>query len=178
MVGIYKITNPKGRIYIGQSINLDSRRSDYKSERCKGQIKLHRSLKKYGFVLHIFEVIEECEVGLLNDRERYWQDFYQVLGEDGLNLKLTTTSNKSGAHSEETKLKISNTLRGHTYSTETRERISNSLKGRPCSEETRRRRSESMKHSGSVPPSAKGKKRSEETKRKMSEAAKSRKNKI
>ena len=26
MVGIYKITNPKGKIYIGQSVDLDKRK--------------------------------------------------------------------------------------------------------------------------------------------------------
>lgn len=178
MIGIYKITNPKGRVYIGQSTNLISRKSDYSSGRCKGQLRLYRSIRKYGFSSHIFEIIEECEVNLLNDRERYWQDFYEVLGDNGLNLKLTTTTTKSGAHSQETKQRISSSLKGHTYTDETREKISNSLKGRPCSDETRRKRSESMKRSGSTPPSAKGKKRSEETRQRMSEAAKKRKKKI
>ena len=178
MIGIYKITNPKGKVYIGQSINLESRKSDYNSERCKGQVRLYRSIQKYGFSSHIFEIVEECEVYLLNDRERYWQDLYEVLGDNGLNLKLTTTDTKSGAHSQETKQKISSSLKGHVYSDETKEKISNSLKGRPCSEETRRKRSESMKRSGSIPPSAKGKKRSEETRQRMSQAAKNRKKKI
>lgn len=175
MIGIYKIINPKGNIYIGQSTNLEARRSDYSSKRCKGQVKLYRSIQKYGFESHTFLIIEECEIVQLNDRERYWQDFYEVLGEGGLNLKLTTTSTKSGAHSQETKQKIADALKGHTYSDETRIKISNSLKGKTCTEETRRKRSESMKRSGSIPPSAKGLKRSEETKRKMSEAAKKRK---
>jgi len=29
MVGIYKITNPNGKIYIGQSINIESRKRVY-----------------------------------------------------------------------------------------------------------------------------------------------------
>lgn len=31
MVGIYKITNPKGRIYIGQSVNIEQRKQNYKN---------------------------------------------------------------------------------------------------------------------------------------------------
>ncbi len=30
MIGIYKITNPEGKIYIGQSIDIDRRFKEYK----------------------------------------------------------------------------------------------------------------------------------------------------
>jgi excinuclease UvrABC nuclease subunit len=30
MVGIYKITNPNGKVYIGQAINIDKRIQKYK----------------------------------------------------------------------------------------------------------------------------------------------------
>ena len=48
MVGIYRIINPKGKIYIGQSTNILKRKSSYKGYRCKDQISIYRSLKKYG----------------------------------------------------------------------------------------------------------------------------------
>ena len=38
MIGIYKITNPKGKIYIGQSINIENRFKVYKRYNCKGQV--------------------------------------------------------------------------------------------------------------------------------------------
>lgn len=102
MVGIYKITNPKGRIYIGQSVDIEKRRKNYKSvTNCKQQIILHNSLVKYGFSEHVFEVIEECSIEELNTRERYWQDYYNVLLE-GLNCKLTKTNDKSGKQSKHT----------------------------------------------------------------------------
>lgn len=107
MIGIYKITNPKGRIYIGQSINLEARQKIYARRGCKNQVRLYASLVKYGFSEHIFEIIEECKVEDLNIRERHWQDFYEVLGEGGLNCKLTGTDSKSGHYSEEAKKKIS-----------------------------------------------------------------------
>lgn len=101
MIGIYKITNPKGRVYIGQSINIEKRSKIYKKEDCRGQPKLHGSLVKYGFSQHNFEVIEECTTEELNVRERYWQDFYEVLSEKGLNCMLTETAEAKQVRSQE-----------------------------------------------------------------------------
>jgi len=102
MIGIYKITNPKGRVYIGQSVNIEKRKVNYgRLQNCKTQTKLYRSLVKYGFSEHIFEIVEQCIIEELNTRERYWQDFYNVL-EEGLNCRLTRADGKSGRLSEET----------------------------------------------------------------------------
>ena len=50
MIGIYKITSPTNKIYIGQSTNIENRWNDYyKMIRCKRQTRLYNSLKKYGF---------------------------------------------------------------------------------------------------------------------------------
>lgn len=111
MIGIYKITNPKGKIYIGQSIDIENRWIDYKKSKCKFQIKLLNSLKKYGPNNHKFEIIEECKVEQLNERERYWQEYYDVVGENGLNCRLTKTKDKSGTDSQETKIRKSNSLK-------------------------------------------------------------------
>lgn len=108
MIGIYKITNPNGKVYIGQSINIEKRWNDYKSlYNSKDQIGIHRSFKKYSVDQHQFEVLEECEESQLNNRERYYQDMYDVTNINGLNCRLTKTDDKSGKLSEETKLKIS-----------------------------------------------------------------------
>jgi group I intron endonuclease len=131
MTGIYKITSPSGKIYIGQSICIERRKKRYAKLACKGQIKIYNSLVKYGFSEHIFEVIEECSEEELNTRERYWQDFYDVLGENGLNLRLTLTDDKPGKHSKETIEKIGNANRGKKRSAQTethRNNIGKSLK--------------------------------------------------
>ena len=117
MIGIYKIENPKGKIYIGQSINIEIRWSVYKKINCKNQIKLERSLLKYGIENHIFSFLEECEESDLNIKERYWQEFYDVL-KSGLNCKLTETSDKKGILSFEIKDKISNSLKGKKHTEE------------------------------------------------------------
>lgn len=102
MIGIYKITNPKGRVYIGQSVDIEKRKVNYsRLQNCKTQTKLYRSLVKYGYSEHIFEVIEQCTTEQLNERERHWQDYHNVL-EEGLNCRLTGADSKSGRLSEET----------------------------------------------------------------------------
>lgn len=111
MIGIYKITSPSGRIYIGQSVNIEDRFRHYKTLDCKGQSKIYNSLKKYGVDNHIFEVVEECEVSFLTDKEGYWQDFYNCTNE-GLNCRRVTTSDKTGYDSKETVEKRKQSLKG------------------------------------------------------------------
>lgn len=143
--GIYKITSPSGRIYIGESINIYNRWSTYKSLNIatKSQRKLWRSLNKHGVENHLFEVIEECLIENLLCRERYWQDFYDVLN-GGLNLRLTECGELKQIPSEETKKKISNSQKGelnHMYgkaqSDEAKKKISIAHKGKLKSEETK-----------------------------------------
>lgn len=107
MIGIYKITSPSKKVYIGQSIDIEKRFNEYKRLSCKGQIKLYSSLKKYGFEKHKFEILLECSSDELNEFERYYQDLYCVTNRNGLNLKLTKTNDRKCEHSDETKLKIS-----------------------------------------------------------------------
>lgn len=126
--GIYKITSPSGKIYIGQSRCLKDRWVRYRKHHCKSQPKLYNSFMKYGFAKHIFEVIEMCLFEELNIKERYWQDYYDVLGEKGLNLVLTATDTLPVVVSEATRKKLRENMLGNTYST-----------GVVPSEETRRK---------------------------------------
>ena len=165
MIGIYKITSQSGRIYIGQSKNINQRFDYYKRLKCRPQIRLYRSLLKYGIDNHTFEVVEECSCDLLNQRERYWQDFYNVLGKKGLNCNLVAHDNCPKILSEETKSRISKSLTGNKHTEESKRKIINGLIGRPVSEETKRKISQSNKN----------KKFSTERKQKISNALKGRK---
>lgn len=128
--GIYKITSPSGKIYIGQSSDIKRRFYCYSViNNCENQIRLKRSLLKYKPENHIFEIIEECSVNLLSERERYWQEHYNVLGEKGLNCKLTSTDTKNALLSDETKIKISKANKGRIISKETRDKMSKSRTG-------------------------------------------------
>ncbi len=115
MIGIYKITSPTEKIYIGQSVDLDRRILTYKSNinNTVNQKILHNSLLKYGIENHTFEIIEECLEEDLNCRERYWQDFYDVLNrEKGLNCVLQPCNEARKVLSEETRHKMSLAVSG------------------------------------------------------------------
>ena len=107
IIGIYKITSPSNRIYIGQSISIEKRFKRYKIGKCYKQIRLYNSFKKYSVEKHKFEILELCDMSELNKRERFYQDKYNVTGLGGLNIALQGTNDKSGVMSEETKLKVS-----------------------------------------------------------------------
>ena len=106
MIGIYKITSPKNKIYIGQSINIEKRFKNYLNQNCKYQRNLYNSLNKYGYENHIFEILEECNVEELNNKERYYQELYNAV-ENGLNSKYVKSTDKSGYVSEDTKKRLS-----------------------------------------------------------------------
>lgn len=105
-IGIYKITSPTGKIYVGQSVNIENRFSCYKCTKAKGQPKLSKSLNKYGIDNHIFEILETCSIAELNPRERYYQEYYNTTTRNGLNCSLTKSNDKSGKVSEETRNKM------------------------------------------------------------------------
>lgn len=107
--GIYKITSPSGKIYIGQSIDIEKRWEWYKKIRCKSQIKLYNSLNKYGWDQHISEIIEECNSNELLERETYWKNYYKVLEIPSLCCRI---DGKGGKLSKETKQKISFSSKG------------------------------------------------------------------
>jgi len=89
MMGIYKVTSPTKRVYIGQSIDVERRLNEYLNLRnYKSQVKLFRSINKYGVSNHKFEILEECKIEDLNERERYYQDYYNSMV-TGLNCMLT-----------------------------------------------------------------------------------------
>lgn len=111
MIGIYKITSPSGRIYIGQSINIEERFKQYQNlNRTKVHKKLYRSFLKYGILNHNFSIEIECLRENLNEKERYYQEFYDCV-KQGLNCFYTSTDEKIRINSDEYNLQISETLK-------------------------------------------------------------------
>jgi group I intron endonuclease len=135
MVGIYKITSPSGKIYVGQSIDIESRFNRYKRTDCKQQSKLWRSFLKYGTDNHNFEIIWLCNSFELNCFERKFQLKFDSIGEKGLNLVITKDDDRSGYLSNETKKKLSMSRKGKP----------SNRKGVVLSEETKRKMSVSQK---------------------------------
>lgn len=83
MCGIYKITNNiSGKIYIGQSIFIEKRFNRHKSSAYNPNDEsynypLYQAFRKYGIENFSFEIIEECERDSLNEREKYWIQFFK-----------------------------------------------------------------------------------------------------
>ena len=83
MSGIYKITNIENQMcYVGQAANLADRWKQHIKRGIGAETptenKLYPAMLKYGVENFTFEVIEECDRSMLNDREDYWQDYFHA----------------------------------------------------------------------------------------------------
>lgn len=145
--GIYKITSPSGKVYVGQSIDLYRRIDAYKRmSNVKNQPKLYNSFKKYGANNHVFEIIETCNYSIISDRERYWQEYYDVLGKNGLNCIYANCNNSSYVFSDDVKKKMSDSKKGIKFTETHKNRISKSLKGKRKTESHKNNLSKSNKN--------------------------------
>lgn len=187
--GIYKITSPSGRVYIGQAIDINRRFREYvtMTSKIKSQRKVFNSLLKHGVEDHIFEIIEECPIEELDCQERYWQDFYDVLN-GGLNCVLQECGELRYIVSEETKSILSemrqgenNTFFGKKHTESSKQLMRESMLGKNMDECTKKKISKKLKgriftqeHRERLSLSGVGRKHSEESKKKMSESSKGR----
>jgi group I intron endonuclease len=119
IIGIYKITSHSGKIY--------------------------NSINKHGWDNHHHEIIEECTLDKLNERETYWKQYYidQYGWSEMLFCELYDKG--SGPRSEEVKNKIRNKRIGTKHSDETKKYLSEVNLGRKHSEYTKNKISESKK---------------------------------
>lgn len=129
--GIYKITNPKGKIYIGESISCLKRKERYAGLHCKEQPKIYRSILKYGWDAHKFEIIQVCGEKELNQLEKYYVDLYQTFNsKHGLNLR--EGGGNHGSLSNETKRRMSigqKKRKRVPFTEKAKQKMSNSAKG-------------------------------------------------
>lgn len=163
---IYRITNlVNGKTYIGQH-KYKKLNDDYMGS---GKA-LHRAFRKYGIENFIKDIIiADIEDKAIIDRlEIKYIAFERTSNGNGCyNI---AGGGQGGNLGEETKKKISETLKGHFVSAETRRKLSDvhkGKKGKHHSEETRRKISEAMKGKKCRPMS-------EETKKKIGVASKGR----
>jgi group I intron endonuclease len=103
---IYKTTNLlNSKIYIGQSIYEDE------SYLGSGSI-ITFAIKKYGAINFKKEILERCSPELLDERERYWIEFYNSTNKDiGYNILSGGQSRIGTSLPKNTKEKISETLK-------------------------------------------------------------------
>lgn len=116
-IGIYKITSPTEKVYIGQSIDIENRFKTYLRYSCKSQPKLLASLKSHGSENHKYEILILCEKEQLATQEKYFVDLFQSFNSyHGLNVR--DGGGNMANLSFEQKLKISNSLKGKKHSAE------------------------------------------------------------
>lgn len=131
IIGIYKITSPTGKIYIGQSVDIYQRWKFYSFLNCKNQIQLYNSLKKYSYKKHKFKILEICSTKKLDQREIYWKDYY--LNKFNYNWKKVLFcklyDSGGGPLNKQIKQKISKALLGKSKSTQHRDNISKARVG-------------------------------------------------
>lgn len=115
IIGIYKVTSPTGRVYIGQSVNILGRFKRYKDLNCQSQRKLYRSLVKYGWGSHRFDIIHGLPSDISNDvmdvYECIYIEAYKAGGFKMLNIK---EGGSKGSASKETRIRQSLALKGRT----------------------------------------------------------------
>ena len=81
--GIYKITNIKNQMcYVGQAVDVSNRWKQHIKRGLGAETptknKLYPVMAKEGVENFTFELVEECPAALLNDREKYWQEFFKA----------------------------------------------------------------------------------------------------
>jgi group I intron endonuclease len=126
ITGIYKITSPTGRVYIGQSHDIIDRFRCYKRLKCKKQTRLYASFIKHGVENHSFEILIECQTAELDYIEtKFILEYNSTNKKCGLNLK---EGGAYGKHNEETKEKIGKANKGKIVSKEARANMSKAQK--------------------------------------------------
>lgn len=149
--GIYKITSPSGKIYIGLSYDILNRRKAYEKCRCCKQRKIYNSIKKHGWESHTFEIIHECHPDIskkeIEALEIYYGNKYESTSDEtGLNIRKCGGS--SGKHNKKTKdlIGAANKIAYSTPEMKEKCRIQNL--GRKRSDETRKAMRELKKRIG------------------------------
>ena len=110
--GIYILTSPSGKQYVGKDRNLPRRTKAHlrgKSPQCR---LIHKAIKKYGGDTFSVEIIRYPGISqeALNAVERWWIRRLQTIAPGGFNL---TEGGEGGIPSEETRRKMSEIVSKH-----------------------------------------------------------------
>lgn len=136
MTGIYGIQSPSGKIYIGQSWDIETRFKYYKSHKVYQQPALSNSINKYGFDSHELKVLHELPKDITQEvLDRYEVFYMQTYKDAGFVLLNTKEGGRGGKHNESTKKILSEQRIGVKKSEETKKKMSAWQKGRKRSAE-------------------------------------------
>ena len=174
---IYRAISPSGKIYYGKTIQtLEKRKGGHlRASETDRLLTNHflSAIRKYGIDNFEWAIVETLDfdskkelINLLNEREKYWITSQHTYDRNiGYNMTLGGDGGavKGRILSEETKKKISNSLKGKNYTKERRENMSKNSKG------------VSRPKKDTFSPWCKGKELPDETKEKISKARKGKK---
>lgn len=101
MIGIYKITNKlNNHSYIGLSTKVEERwkyhQSSYNQQR-ESYKSLYKAFEKYGIENFTFEILEECSIQELGEKEKYYIAKYDTY-KNGYNMTTGGEDNVGSAH--------------------------------------------------------------------------------
>lgn len=150
MSGIYLIRNViNNKVYVGstgKSYGFETRwlrhRADLRGN-CHQSPHLQNAWNKYGENNFEFMILEQCDDNMLIIREQHWIDYYDSMNQNkGYNLK---EAGSRGKWSEESKKKMSESLKGRVFTEEHRRKLSEAGKHRVYTDEIRKNMSNAHK---------------------------------
>lgn len=98
--GIYKITNLHNNlIYIGQTHDFHQRWLSHKRDYKTNNSPLYEDMRELGMEYFKFEIIEKCNTAQLDEREKYWIEYYDSYFQ-GYNQDTGGSGHKSGENYE------------------------------------------------------------------------------
>ena len=104
MIGIYKITKiSNGKSYIGQSNDIERRFKEHQIKGETSRIPVDAAIKKYGINAFTYEILEQCQLEQLNERETYWIQYYDTVN-NGYNCSIGGDNQSIGENNGKSKL--------------------------------------------------------------------------
>lgn len=172
MAVIYKITNHKNEVYIGQSRNIKSRLSQYRNKNCKAQPRIYESINIHGWENHNFQIIHELpsdieQIVVDTYETYYWQQHIDC----GFKMLNSVEPGTVYCPTDEIKNKISRSLKNRKLTLEHKNKISKSNIGE---NNANFNKEFTQDHKNKISISNKGKTKifTEEHRKKLSEAKK------
>lgn len=130
--GIYRWVNKvNGNTYIGSSVNLARRLKVYYDfsflsvRIANSKSRIYSAILKHGYSNFQLEILEYCTKENAISREQYYIDLYKP----EYNLNLIAGSRLGSIHSEDTRVKLSNSLRGRKLTENHKNLLSLASKG-------------------------------------------------
>lgn len=147
ITGIYKITSPTGKAYIGQSWAIHERWRQHKIEKSyKGP--LQKSFTKHGYAAHKFEIVHELpsdvDQAVLDEYEILYIELYKSCNVLLLNVTPGGLGGRGYKHREEDRKKMSELAKARGITHEEIARMHKANKGKKLSEERKNKISKAL----------------------------------